>query len=107
MEQTAIGPETQAGLQFTPHFSEVPVDIYRFFGIDLGTAEGRELDKLKDISKWAFEGVDSLGDAMLKLRGLETSLPAPRIGETIQTKMHNWIKLQSQITDLRKRQEAI
>ena len=91
----------------TLRYAEIPVDIYRFFSIDLGTVEEKELSKLKDISDWAFNGVETLGDGLQKLRSLEIKLGTPKSGESRQDKIWQWVKIQRQVDDLLKRQEAI
>ena len=106
-QQIATQPIGEGLKTFTPHFSEVPVDIYRFFGIDLGTAEGKQLDKLKEISEWTFGDVETLGDGMSKLKELEIKMGSPKMGQNREDRIHNYIKLQRNINDLIQRQEAL
>lgn len=87
-------------------YNDVPVDVYRFFGIDTLTLDSRNLDKLKDISQWAFEGVETLGDGLKKLRDLEVKLGSASVGKRWD-KMYNWVKIQKHIEDMLKRQEAL
>ena len=106
-EQLKAEAANQPDRTFNAHFTEVPVDIYRQFGLDIGTAQGKEFDKLKDISKWAFDNENTVGDNLMRLKQLQVKLGAPRIGEQSYDKVYNWVKIQGQITDLMKRQEAL
>jgi hypothetical protein len=91
----------------TLRYEDVPIDVYRFFERDIGTVDSKELDQLKAISSWAFRDVETLGDGLIKLRDLEIKLGVPSSGESRENKIYNWITLQKQIDDLRKRQEAL
>ena len=91
----------------TTQWDDIPVDIYRFFGEQLGNLEGREKDKVKSVSEWAFDGVETTGDAMIKLRNLEMKLGSPSGNEKRYDRLYNWVKMDRQIQDMRKRQEAL
>ncbi|MHA1853874.1 MAG: hypothetical protein ACTSUF_10280 [Candidatus Heimdallarchaeaceae archaeon] len=88
-------------------YEEVPVDVFRFFNLLSEQVDNKELDMLKDISKWAFEGVETLGDGLRKLKQLEIQLGVPTGNDRRHDKMWRWIKMQRQIDELRKRQEAV
>lgn len=107
MTELTTQPINETLNTFTPHFNDVPVDIYRFFGIDLGTAEGKQFDRLKDIAQWTFSDVETLGDGLSKLKQLEIKMGAPKMGQNREDRIHNYIKLQRNINDLVKRQEAL
>jgi len=91
----------------THQWDDIPVDIYRFFGEQLGNLEGREKDKVKSVSDWAFQGTETVGDAMIKLRNLEMKLGSPSGNEKRYDRLYNWVKMDRQIQDMRKRQEAL
>jgi predicted porin len=91
----------------TTQWDDIPVDIYRFFGEQLGNLEGREKDKVKSVSDWAFQGTETVGDAMIKLRNLEMKLGSPSGNEKRYDRLYNWVKMDRQIQDMRKRQEAL
>lgn len=91
----------------TYDYDGIPIDILRFFNIDLGNIENKVKDQLVAVSKWAFNGVESLGDGMKKLRDLEIKLGSPRMDETRYGRLFNWVRFESQIQDLKKRQEAV
>jgi len=91
----------------TMEFAGIPVDMYRYFGIDLGSGDEKELNKVKEIYEWAKKDSESLGDAMTKISRLERQLGSPHINETRHTKMWLWVKLTRQMEDLDKRRESM
>lgn len=91
----------------TTTYDNIPVDVYRFFGENIGSLEGREKDKLTAISEWAFRDSETVGDGLIKLRNLEMKLGSPSIGEKRYDRLFNWVKMQKQIEDMQKRQEAL
>lgn len=66
---------------YQSQFTEVPLEIYRHFGLDILSTKGKELDKLKDISKWTFNNSDTIGDNLMRLKSLQLRLGQPRVGE--------------------------
>jgi len=91
----------------TVHYDQIPIDVYRFFNVNLGTMDKTEITELQEISKWAFNDSETVGDALVKLRNLEMKLGLPSGKETRQQKLSNWVRMERQIVDLRKRQEAL
>lgn len=85
---------------------EVQVDVLRFFNVDFNV-DGKTMTQLKEISDWTFDNAPTVGDGMLKLRHLEIKLGQPTGNESRIDKLHRWIRLQRNIDDLRKRQEAL
>ena len=98
--------QTTQGVSASP-WDDIPVDVYRFFGEQIGNLDGRDKDKVKAVSDWAFEGVEGCGDAMIKLRNLEMKLGSPTGNEKRYDRLYNWVKMDRQIQDMRKRQEAL
>ena len=88
-------------------YEQVPVDVYAFFDAPVGSMTSKEVERLKDISDWAFSGSRTLGDGLQKLRSLEIQLGMPTGKDTRQDKIWRWVKMQQQIEDLMKRQGAI
>ena len=83
-------------------------DILRFFDIDthdlgVGTTE----ENLKDIEKWTFKDVDTLGDGLMKLRNLEIQLGTPSGGDTRITRIHRWVQMEHSINDMKARQRSL
>jgi hypothetical protein len=91
----------------TTTYDNIPVDVYRFFGTQLGEVSDKDMDKLSLISDYAFREVETVGDGLLKLRNLEMKLGSPSLGEKRYDRIFNWVKLQKNIDDMRKRQEAL
>jgi len=91
----------------TLSYADVPIDIYRFFSLDMANTDSKILDKLKHISNWTFKDAETLGDGLKKLRDLEIQLGTPRLDEDKTEKIYRWIKMQAQIDDIRKRQESL
>lgn len=91
----------------TMEFAGIPVDMYRYFGIDLGSGDEKELNKVREIYDWARKDSESLGDAMTKISRLERQLGSPQLNETRHTKVWLWVKLTRQIEDLDKRRESM
>lgn len=94
-------------VQGTTVWDDIPVDVYRFFGERIGELDGRDKDKVKTVSDWAFDGAETTGDAMIKLRNLEMKLGSPTGNEKRYDRLFNWVKMDRQIQDMRKRQEAL
>jgi hypothetical protein len=91
----------------TTIYDNIPVDVYRFFGAQLGELSDKDMDKLSLISDYAFKDSETVGDGLLKLRNLEMKLGSPSLGEKRYDRLFNWIKMQKQIDDMKKRQEAL
>jgi hypothetical protein len=91
----------------TYDYDGVPIDILRFFNVDLSDIPRKDRDQLAAISKWALKDAETLGQGMKRLRDLEIKLGSPRLDETRAGRLYNWVKLQYQIDDLRQRQEAV
>ncbi len=88
-------------------YNGVPVDVLRFFNTDFNLPN-KDMDKLVDIYSWAKNGLEELtmGNVLQKISSLEVRLGAPHLNESRYDKLWNWVKLESQINDLRKQQEA-
>lgn len=91
----------------THEYDGIPIDVYRFFGEKLGELGSREKDKLVAVSSWAFKDSETVGDGLLKLRNLEMKLGSPSVGEKRYDRLFNWVKMQRNIEDMQKRQEAL
>jgi hypothetical protein len=94
-------------LQNTQSFDNIPVDVYRFFGETIGLLSEKEKEKLSTVSDWAFKEVTTIGDGLLKLRNLEMRLGTPTGNESRYDRLFTWVKMQRQIEDMQKRQEAL
>ena len=101
MEIVNRGPMTTIETQ------AIPVDVFRFFGQDLSCDDADTINQMKVISEWAFNGEETTGDAMVKLRNLEMKLGTPQGNESRENKLYNWVQIQKNIIDLQKRQDAL
>ena len=86
---------------------QVPIDVYRFFDMDLSVTGAGDIKKLKAISDWAFTGSETLGDGLTKLRNLEIKLGSPSGNERRHDKLFIWVKMQQQVEELMKRQDSL
>jgi hypothetical protein len=102
-------PTPSVGTSGSFMWEDVPIDIYRQFDIELGTIESKEITKIRDIYQWAQSKCDepTLGNVMKRISTLENTLGSPAIGSKRYDKMWSFIKLQRQVDDLLKRQEAM
>ena len=86
----------------------IPLDIYKYFSMNLGENNNDLLDKVREIYKYTSkDGKLNLGDTMMRMRKLETMLGATHFSETRQDKMFNWCSMQRSISDLQKRQQSL
>jgi hypothetical protein len=118
LAKTAEQPKKETPQEPTPALSEamgtiewagVPVDLFRFFNVDLGTTPQDDIKELKDIYDWAKLKCDepTIGNILQKISSLETQLGSPNLGEKRFSKMWVWVKMSKQIDDLDKRREAL
>lgn len=107
-QQPTPQPQTTTPIQ-TVEWKGVPIDIYRYFGLDLGTVEKKTIEKISDIFVWALEKSEekTVGNALQKIQTLETTLGVPHFNETRYDRLYNWITIQRQIDELRKRQDSL
>jgi hypothetical protein len=91
-----------------PSWENIPIDMIRYFGKDIGSMTTRDIEQLKDIDKWSREGLleDSIGGRLQKIRSLESRLGAPGLHESKVDKLWAWVKMQFSISELQKRQSA-
>lgn len=92
----------------THSWENVPIDTIRYFNQDIGTMSQKTIEQLRDIDKWSQQNLEenTIGNRLQKIRHLESKLGSPALNETKVQKMWNWIKMQTRIDELRKRQEA-
>lgn len=87
-------------------YSGVPLDLYRYFNLDLGTVNEKEVSRLKDILTWAKQDTQSLGDAMVKISHIERELGMGGF-EKRHERVWNWVRLSLNINDLEARRESL
>lgn len=107
--QVEIEPAPQPSQTLSaPSWEGVPIDLIRYFGRDIGTMSTKDIEQLKDIDRWSRLDLaeDTIGNRLQKIRSLESRLGAPALYETKVQKLWNWVAMQKNIDELRKRQEA-
>lgn len=87
----------------------VPLDIGRYFEIDLFKMEEKEKNKLREIYKWAEDEVEekTLGNILIKIRDLEAKMGMSRMGSERYNRLWNWVKMDKISKEIKKRQEAL
>ena len=107
-EEAITPPPKPMEVITAPSWEGIPIDTIRYFGQDIGTITQRTIEQLRDINDWSKTDLleDTIGNRLQKIRGLESKLGAPALYETKIIKMWNWVKMQANINELRKRQEA-
>lgn len=79
---------------------QVPFETYRFFGVNPGTADQKDLNQIKDVYDWASKDSNGLGDSLYKLRQLEIKLGQPPLGETRYSKMWNYVRISKMVNNI-------
>lgn len=107
-QEPIVSQSTAPAVQTQMIWEGVPVEVYRYFGVDVGRAEKRDIDQLKDIYEIAKDGSEGdINRVLDKINGWERKVGAPRITETVYSKIWNYVKLQNHINRLLKQQEII
>ena len=97
----------EVAVKQTPASEPLPIneevihpEFYRFFNVNPVGDDQSSL--LKTISKWALGEEDkSVGNALRKIRSLETKLGVPNAGETRLSKIYNYIRISSQVSSIK------
>jgi hypothetical protein len=84
----------------------VPVDVFSFFDVPM-TADEKVVGKLKTISDWAKEEGKTMGDALLKIKSLETHLGSPDGLNKRYQKVWEYCKMDLYSKELDKKKEAL
>jgi hypothetical protein len=100
-EPTANPPDTISRLDI----AGVPMDIFSYFNVPLNASE-REVNKLRIISDWAKDA-GTIGDALLKIRSLETHLGSPDGLDKRYQKIWEFCKMDLYSRELEKKKEAL
>ena len=64
----------------TYEWEGIPVDIIRFFNVDMTSVTEKETGRLRDIYDWAKEGEETIGDVLQKISRIVNPLGAPALG---------------------------
>lgn len=97
LESTQVS-KPQAVSEPKPLVGDAPIhsEMYRYFNLDSTSSP-----ELKVVSDWAMGNSSGVGEALNKLRKLETKLGAPALGETRITKLSNWIRMDNNMRSVR------
>jgi hypothetical protein len=104
--QIAPPPSGIAGYEW----EGVPVDIFRHFQVEMGTMPTKDIEQLRDITKWAkSRTVDepSIGNVLREVSRVQRELGAPALNERNYSKVWRFIKAQMVIDEMTKRQQSL
>lgn len=89
-----------------PMVDGVPIDFIDYFNIDMRNMDARTRQQLSDI--YEIIGNDgSMGDVMTKMAEITRKVGSPSLGETRHSKIWQYLKVQSRITELEKQKRAL
>lgn len=84
----------------------VPFDVYARYNVDPASVSPKDRAYLKEITEWALENEESLGDGLLKLSKLESQLGSAGYERRLD-KVWRWVSLSKKINELEKRRESL
>lgn len=91
----------------TSILNDAPIEIIRYFGVDLLTIDEKTREKLKDIYKFCSKNTNGLGEILMKVKDIERKVKNPvNLYEPLYGRVWNWIKISEQINDLEKQRKA-
>lgn len=91
-----------------PSWNGIPMDIYKYMGVDFFDSDDKMQVELKDIHDYARSRSNGMpGDMIQKIEELEIKLGHPQIGQSRLAQLTNYIRVQRNITDLMKQKRAL
>lgn len=105
-------PNTDTQSHFSPgaaSWAGVPLQVYRFFGVDFARADKSAINQVSDVYKIILQDLPepTPGRILEKLSNLEVKLGSPKIGQTRHGKLWEWLKMDESIKDARRAQKAL
>lgn len=87
----------------------IPIDVFRSFGIEMGTIPTKEIEQLRDITSWAKSKCDepNIGNILQKISSLRSQLGSPAANEKSYNKIWQFVKMQKAIDEMTKRQDSL
>lgn len=85
-------------------FEGVPVDLYRYFSLDIANAPQGKVEKMQAIYQ-ALQG-ETMGDKISKLREYENRIGMSGVDSRID-KLYNYLKLSRQSEEIVKKMKAM
>ena len=109
--QTQVSPTsvmTSTDVKSLFVYENIPIDIGRYFQVDLFSAENKVKKQLTDIYEWSRLGneEDTIGNSLQKISKLDSNLGTRVQDRTKLDRIWNWVILDKQIKELRKRQSV-
>ena len=101
-------PSPSEPLSTTMAWEGVPIDVYRFFGLDFSSPD-TEIEKVRDIYLWASDKNEekTIGNILSTISSLEHQLGSPSIRMKRYDKLWQWVKMSKNIDDLTKARESL
>lgn len=99
-------PEVKQENRFV--YDGIPLDIAQYFQVNMFQIDPKVKVKLQDIYKWSRSNLeeDTIGNNLHKIAHLDSKLGTAMHPQGKLEKMWSWVRLQSNIDELRKRQSA-
>ena len=87
----------------------VPVDVFRMFGVEMGSVPTKHIEQLRDITSWAKSKCSepTIGNILQKISTIKSQLGSPALNEKSYSKVYQFVKMQKTIEELQKRQDAL
>lgn len=84
----------------------VPVDMFRYFNLDLGKASSSKLEKVDYINGWLKESNESVGDRLMELRKIENKIGMSGMDSRID-KVWQYMRLSKNMKEMEKKMKAM
>lgn len=87
--------------------SGVPLDLVRYFSVDISTLTNQTTKQLNDIYSMLSGNGEKMGDILQKIRDIDNRMGQPSFGETRPGRIWNYLRIHNQVVDLQKRRDAM
>lgn len=106
--EAVVHPETPKLSSSNGEFNYmgVPVDMFRYFNVDLGKESQAKLEKIDFINGWLKEKSESIGDRLMELRRIENKLGMSGTDSRVD-KIYRYMRLSSNMQEMEKRMKAM
>lgn len=84
----------------------VPLEIIRYFDVDIRSMDSNTVRQLKDIYELSNDSNETIGDSLLKIKDIDMRLGYPSYGNRF-SKVWNYLKITKNIGDLDKQRQAL
>jgi hypothetical protein len=88
----------------------VPIDVFRHFGVEMGTVPTKDIEQLREITSWAKSKCadePSIGNILQKISYIRSQLGSPSLNEKSYAKVWQFVKAQRVIDEMTKRQDSL